>query len=309
MEITSKEIARSLGVPVSELTFDVLEVIRKESLSLRELTFTERDRLIVKIISRIREDKQVIASEGRAEVWERGWAENLELFRKNPTLDEALVPRFVRPGEPVRWFKEYYFANNQNFELSYIKILREFLVRKYFSSVTHLYEFGAGTGYNLLHANRIYPNLKLIGTDFVQSAVDLINEIATFKGIPLSGSLFDMSAPSKYSLNISSQSGILTFGSLEQLGGNIRPMFDFILANNPAICVHIEPVDELYDLTLLSDYLAYWFQTKRGYTAGLVTLLNELEDDGKIDIEIVQRLNFGSLMMEGYNLIVWRPRN
>ena len=58
---------------------------------------------------------------------------------------------------------------------------------------------------------------------------------------------------------------------------------------------------------LLEDYLAIWFQSKRGYSAGLITLLQEYQNQKLISVKKIQRLNFGSLMMEGYNLIVWEP--
>ncbi len=306
MHLTSVEIAKSFGEDPKKLHHSVIELVEKERLILNPLSSQERDLLLIEIINRIRGDKQVIAAADRTEAWEKGWSENLELFRQDPTSDAALVPKFVRPGLPIRWFKEYYRSESANFELSYINILRQYVITKYFLEVESLYEFGAGTGFNLLHAHKVFPDLDLYGTDFVQPAVDLINEIGVKRSVPLVGSLFNMLSPDSNDLELNPNSAVWTFGSLEQLGGKIKPMFDFLILNKPSICVHIEPVVEFYEEDSLPDYLAKWFQSKRGYTAGLVDLLKKSEEEGKIKILKSQRLNFGSIMMEGYNLLVWR---
>jgi len=307
MILNASDFAKSFGINESELDAGTIQLIRDEKLDIAPLEPNDRDALVLEIIQRIRNDRQVIASKDRTEVWERGWAENLALFRKDPQSDEALVPKFVRPGKPVRWFKNYYHSKNDNFELSYIKVLRHFIVSKYFADVQNIYEFGAGTGFNLIHANKIFPDKNLIGTDFVQPAVDLMNEIGATRGIPLQSSLFNMLTPTSETLRIQNGSGVWTFGSLEQLGGKLDEMIDYLIENRPDICVHVEPVVEFYEENNLVDYLAKWFQSQRGYSAGLVGLLENRQQKGEIEILKMQRLNFGSLMMEGYNLMVWKP--
>jgi hypothetical protein len=266
-----------------------------------------RDKLITQIIERIRIDKQVIAGDGRKETWSNGWAENLEAFMNSGGDVKELTPRFVRAGLPVRWQGKYVQPKSDNFELAFIEILRHHIVEHYFAKVASIYEFGAGTGFNLVHANQIKPEIDLVGTDFVQPAVDLINEVGIRLGINLTSSIFDMMRPDDFELELPNESGVWTFGSLEQLGGEIEPIINYLIRNKPKICVHIEPMSELYDTVSLEDYLANWFQTKRGYTSGLIPLLKQYEDEGRITVNKIQRLGFGSLMMEGYNLVVWAP--
>ena len=62
-----------------------------------------------------------------------------------------------------------------------------------------------------------------------------------------------------------------------------------------------------HDLENIENYLAYKFQKKRGYSEGLIPYLKDIENAGRIIIDKIKRLHFGSLYMEGYNLIVWRP--
>ena len=307
MQLTSREFAESFGEDVGDLHESVTSLIDLEKLNLCPLTPLDRDRLIIQIVEKIRADSQVIASGTRTDVWEKGWRENLDAFRENPLSDESLVPKFIRPNLPVRWFKEYYKSVSSNFELSYIEILRQHLIVKYFGDVENLYEFGAGTGFNLLHAHRVFPKLNLYGTDFVQSAVDLMNEIGTIRSIPLKSSIFNMLFPKAANMSLQPNSAVWTFGSLEQLGGQLTAMVDFLIENSPKICVHVEPAAEFYEEDSLPDYLAKWFQSKRGYSQGLLELLKSHEREGKIEVLKLQRLNFGSTMMEGYNLFVWRP--
>ena len=51
-------------------------------------------------------------------------------------------------------------------------------------------------------------------------------------------------------------------------------MINFLLDSSPAI--------ELYDDSKLNGYLAIKFQGNRGYSAGVLTLLERLEKQGKI---------------------------
>lgn len=306
MKLTTIDFANSFGENENEIAPSVRALIEENEIVLSPIIAHERDMLLVEIIQRIRNDKQVIASSDRTSVWEKGWGENLELFRNKPDSDAALVPKFVRPEQPIRWFQKYYRTNMSNFELTYIHILRQFVITKYFAQSEHLYEFGAGTGFNLLHANKLFPQLKLIGTDFVRPAVDLMNEVGVRRGLPLRASLFNMLSPELEDLRLKPNSAVWTFGSIEQLGGRVTPMINFLIENRPNIVVHIEPVAEFYEKDSLEDYLAKWFQTKRGYTEGLIKILNSHQDSGNIEILKSHRLNFGSLMMEGYNLIIWR---
>ncbi len=307
MKLTAAEFAKSFGVPTNNLSANLTNLIASLALEISPITGESRDKLITQIIERVKNDKQIIAGDGRTETWTNGWAENLEAFKSSGGNVKELTPRFVRAGQPVRWQRKYVQPNTDNFELAYIEVLRHFIIETYFAEVSSLYEFGAGTGFNLVHASQIRPEIDLIGTDFVQPAVDLINEVGVRLGINLTSSIFDMMRPEDFELKLPKNSGVWTFGSLEQLGGQIEPIINYLISNKPKICVHVEPMSELYDDETLEDYLANWFQTKRGYTSGLIPLLKQYEKDGRITVNKIQRLEFGSLMMEGYNLVVWTP--
>jgi hypothetical protein len=136
--------------------------------------------------------------------------------------------------------------------------------------------------------------------------VGLVNEIAKAHNLKLKGSIFDMVNPDE-SFTLKKNSLIFTIGVIEQLASKFEAFLQYLLHNRPELCVHVEPTVELYEENNLVDYLAIQFHKKRGYTQGFLPRLQELEKTGKIEILKVKRLFFGSLFMEGYNLIIWRP--
>ena len=84
------------------------------------------------------------------------------------------------------------------------------------------------------------------------------------------------------------------------MASDVDPILNFFISKKPNICVHTEPVIELYDKeNNLSDILAAKFQDKRGYTSGLISKLNNLEEEGKIEILTIKRPYFSSLLYGG----------
>jgi len=305
-KLTVEDFARSFRTTEKTFSFSVRQFISETNFCYRDIKGEELESLILRILTRIDEDVQVIGAEERQEVWDKGWQENLDEFLDSDFDEEKLVPRFIRHNNPIRYNQGYIFPEQPEFELNYVKVFRQWYLEHYFANVENIYEYGCGTGFNLVAASKLFPEKKLFGSDFVQSSVDLVNAIGNAKNIPLQGGLFDMIQPN-HDYQISKNSGIFTFGSLEQLASKTDNFLDYLINQKPEICVHSEPAIELYQPTNLSDYLAIKFQSKRGYTEGLIPKLKKLEDEGRIELIKVKRLFFGSLFMEGYNLIVWKP--
>lgn len=306
-ELTLEDFAQAFGTTAGDIPADCRELIGKTDFGYRKLKDDERDKVILEVLKKIESDTQIIGAEERQGVWERGWAENLDGFVKSKYDLTHLVPRFIRPNQPVRLGGDYVMPRNPNFELDYFSVYRLWLFRKYLSQVGSIYEFGCGTGFNLVVLARLYPEKDLHGLDFVASSRDLVNKIAEIYGWRIKGHLFDMISPDG-SLKLAPDSAIFTFGVIEQLAGKFEPFLQYILRNSPALCLNVEPTIELYDETRLVDFLAARFHRKRGYTQGYLTRLRELEAQNRIEILKVKRPFFGSLFMEGYSYVVWRPK-
>ena len=303
---TVRDFCSSFGIKENELSISVKKKIDSLDFTYKEIKGEELQSLIFNILKSIDGDKQIIGEKGRKNVWEKGWEENLNEFKDSNYDELKLIPKFIRPGNPIRLNQKYVIPSNPDFELNFVKVCRQWFLEYYFSGFKNIYEFGCGTGFNLVAAAKLFPNALLFGSDFVQSSVDLVNEISVSKNINIKGDIFDLINPN-YDYKIKNNSGIFTFGALEQLASKIDNIVEYLIIQKPEICVHVEPVIELYDKDNFIDYLAIKFQGKRRYTEGLLPKLYKLKKSGKIDILKVKRLFFGSLMMEGYNLIVWRP--
>ncbi len=197
--------------------------------------------------------------------------------------------------------------SNPYFELDYRKVFSLWLFKKYLKEYNSIYEFGCGTGFNLVLLAKLYPQKKLHGLDFVPTSVHLVDEIRKTHGLNMTGHLFDMRVPGD-KLEIEDNSAIFTVGAIEQLANDVEPFLEFLLDHPPKLCVHVEPIIELYNKDDLMDYLAVKFHRKRGYTDNYLTKLLELEVQGKIEILKVRRHFFGSLFMDGFSYIIWRPK-
>jgi hypothetical protein len=91
------------------------------------------------------------------------------------------------------------------------------------------------------------------------------------------------------------------------VGPRHEAFLQFLLQQRPRVCVHMEPMLELYDPRNDVDALAIQYHTTRGYLSGFLPRLWQLEAEGRIDMLQVQRMQFGSLFHEAYSIVVWRP--
>ena len=258
----------------------------------------ERAALIAEINRRIDADTQIVGAAERTEVWERGWSEAAQKFRNNP-VEESLIPAFVRSGQPVRWKQEFWHPDENQNELTHIRYMQKWIAA-WLEDCGHIAEFGCGTGFNLVALAKMFPDKYFTGYDFAQSAVDLVHQVAWALNLKIDAKGFDMKYPVEW---MPDNSGVFTFGAIEQLAGDFKVFMEYLLINKPKIVVHVEPTIELYDPANEVDALAIRFHRKRGYTVGL---LPWLQNDPRVKMIHVERTGFGSLMMESYNLLVWR---
>lgn len=307
LAVTLADFANSFGTTPEDIPEECRQQIASSDFRYKILEGEERDQVLLDVLKAIEADDQRIGAKEREETWEKGWSENYHNFcEKGYDLNE-LAPKFIRPNQLIRLNRQYVMPANPNFELDYFSVFRLWLFRKYLKNVDAVYEFGCGTGFNLVTLAQLYPEKRLYGFDFVPSSRDLVNKIGEVYSWNISGHLFDMTSPDK-SVEIVPNSAVLTFGAVEQLAGRFGAFLEFLLKRSPALCINVEPTLELYDENNFIDYLAIKFHNRRGYTRNYLSRLRELENEGKIEILKTKRLFFGSLYMEGYSYMVWRPK-
>lgn len=293
------------NIDVDNISFKGIDLIPEGDFSYRILDDKERDEVIVNILKKIESDNKIVGMPERTDTWSKGWLESLEEFRKIGT-PTSLIPRYMKPNQFMRLNRQFVYTNDPHFEWHAYQIFKLCLFAKYLKDFKYIYELGCGTGHNLLTLAQLFPEKILYGFDFVKSSSDLVNLIASKFNYNITGDLFDMLQPDM-SKSLKPNSVVLTCGAIEQLASNTTPILEYLLSQPIELCVHLEPIYELYEETNLVDYLAMKFHIKRGYTVGYLPKLQELEKQGKIDILEIKRLSFGSLYMEGYTCIIWKP--
>ena len=305
--LTPKDFARLFGIADSDLPADCRSLIDKHDFRYRTLNVEERDQVLLEVLKRIESEQFSLAGKEGKERWEKGWAENRDGFLKGNGDPAKLIPKYIRPGQHVRIDQQYATTSDPNFEFNWYEIFRLWLFRTYLADVDTVYEFGCGSGFNLAALAKLYPDKKYYGLDWAQASVDIANELGKTYGWDMHGQLFDFFAPDR-DLRIEENSAVLTIGALEQTGTDYGAFMEYLLDASPKLCIHIEPIIEWYDENNLVDYAGVRFLQKRKYWSGFPKQLEELERKGQAEIVRSKRSYFGSLYVEGYSQLIWRPK-
>jgi SAM-dependent methyltransferase len=265
-----------------------------------------RDRIIRQVMEHIDSDKPSKVGEHRAGIWESCWSDNLQKFVEGGYDPEKLVPDFIKPDQPIRLRQDYVIPRNPRFELDFFQVCRAFLFDRFFAETASVYEFGCGSGFNLLALAKQLPGKKLVGLDWSRSSNETLDLLGRKLELPVTGLHFDFFEPDP-DLKLDAGSGVLTMCALEQIGPRHERFVDFLLQQKPQVCVNMEPLLELYEDDNLVDYLAMRYHRKRGYLDGFLTSLRKLAAAGRIEILDVRRFFFGSIYHEAYSYVAWRP--
>ncbi len=305
--ISVENFAQLVGTTRADFTDDCLETMERADFRYRTLGKKHRDAVILKILRRIEEKQFSIAGREGKERWERGWEENLNNFIKSNYDMAELIPKYVRQNQVCRLNQEYIYPISPHFEFNVFTVLRLWLFNKFLPHVGSVFEFGCGPGYNLVLLGKLFPDKRLYGLDWSEAAVETVNLLGTKFNSNISGRTFDLFNPD-YDLHIPSKSAIITIGCLEQIGDSSMLFIEFARVKQPDICIHVEPVVELYDDNNLVDHLAIKFHRCRNYLTNFLPNLMELQKSGKIEMISVKRVYFGSLFHDGWSLIIWKPK-
>jgi hypothetical protein len=295
-EVIGEKFSDTLKSKVSECDFSYNELNRKE-----------RDFLISDIIKFLLDDFVVRAGEHRMGDWDKGWSENHTEF-SDTGATASLIPKYFGKYKYVRWNSEWIKPNSKDFEYNMVRILQYWLFEKFFGECDHVYEFGCGTGHNLLRAMEMNPSANMYGLDWATSSQDSIAEINKKLKTNISSKNFNFFDFDK-SYRLEENCGIYTFAALEQIGEKYHDFVDFLVNNQPGVCIHIEPMGEFLDEENLCDLLSVKYFDKRNYLNGFMRYLKELETSGKIEILYKKKSFIGSLYINGYSIVAWRVKN
>ncbi len=305
MQLTLRDFAELLGTTPAAIPRCCKEVIRKSDFHYLVLSGAARERVLLRVVKTLLSDNLKVSGPQRKDDWDKGWSENFEGFVSKGHDLRELIPKFVRKREVIRFRGEYILPDDPDFETNFVRLLRCFIFTKYFRDSSKVFEFGCGTGLNLVALAGLFPEKKLVGLDWSDASCRIINELAAQLNINLSGVLFDMFSPNE-DIDLDGNSAVFTIGAMEQLGENFKLFTDFLLRKSPSLVINVEVNYEMLDQNSLFDYMAAAYMEKRNYLRGFYTYLKELEQQGLVDLVDVRK-TFGPLYHDGYTYIVWKP--
>jgi SAM-dependent methyltransferase len=307
MEFTLRDFAGLFGVEERSLPKPCRELAQRADFRYELPSPAVREEIVRGVMEHLDSEKPTkVGTPQRADVWELCWSENLQKFVEGGYDPEKLVPDFIRPEQPIRLRRDYVMPRNPRFELDFFKVCRAYLFERFFRDVRSVYEFGCGSGFNLIALAQQLPGKKLFGLDWSKSSYEMVNLFREKLGIDITGRHFDFFKPDR-GVELGPEAGVFTMCALEQVGPRHDEFLGYLLEKRPGICVNMEPLVELYDLDNPVDRLAVRYHRKRGYLEGFVTKLRDLESSGRIDILDTRRFDFGSMYHECYSFVAWRP--
>jgi len=305
-ELALTGFAELFGIVPHQLPGACQEMIRDRDFRYRVLKGDERDSVLVDVTKKIDTGQLSVAGAEGKPRWDKGWSETLRVFLEEGHDVAELRPKYIRPGQPLRLNQQYVISADPEFEASWYEVFRLWLFKTFLRDVDAVYEFGCGSGFNLAVLAALYPEKELHGLDWAVSSKEIVDEMGKVFGWNMRGHVFDFFNPDR-SLKIADNSAVVTIGALEQTGRDYEAFLLYVLDSLPALVVHVEPIVEWYDAGDLVDDAAIKFHRKRQYWEGYPDRLRELEREGRVEILKAKRSFFGSLYIEGYSQLVWRP--
>lgn len=300
-----KEFSECFGVVPKKLPDDCKKLIREFDFRYRVLRGKERDKILLDVLKRIDQKNVKVAGQHRIKDWDKGWNENLQSFLRDGG-EKSLLPKYIRPGYPLRFRGEFIKSADINFEYNWYTVYRQWIAIQLLRGFDSIFEFGSGSGHNLSYFSRLTDANKVIGLDWASASIKIANHLGKITGLNISGRQFDFFNPD-YQLEVPENSVFITVWALEQTGSDYKPFLRFILDKKPALCINIEPITEFLDCKNIVEYSAYRCQKARNFLSGYVETLKSLEKDGKVKILNIINPRFGSLMVESYCQITWLP--
>jgi len=270
------------------------------------LSENEKEQVLIRIVNTLLDPFLVYSGPHRLKQWEKGWGQNLAEFKKEKTAD-SVFPHYHGKYEINRLNQSFVKGMSPNYERNMLYVILDYVFDKYLREAENIYEFGCGTGHNLLKVREVNPSANLFGLDWAKSSQKIIKQMSD-SGLAgnIRGYNFDFFKPSK-KIKLADNSTIYTVAAIEQIGLNYKAFVSYLLKNKPDICLHVEPIAELLDENKLIDNLSIKYFRKRNYLNGYLDYLKKLEKENKIQILEAKRTYIGSLFIEGYSIIVWRP--
>jgi hypothetical protein len=150
--------------------------------------------------------------------------------------------------------------------------------------------------------------MRITGCDWAPASQAILAIMERHFPGRISGERFDMlTADGWDGSGIDAGTVVLTVHALEQLYTNWRTCLDFIVTRRPRLCLHVEPLAELYDPAHPDDARMLRYHRKRRYLDGFLPEIRRMAAAGEAEIVDLRRIAFSGLYHEAYSVLAWRP--
>lgn len=303
-KITLELFCEISGVHINDLNTEFIKKISEHNLCFDFINKNEQDNFIAEYKKLIYNDNLKKSGPDRRDDWEFGWNENLEIY-KNDSSEKSLIPKYIKRSNFVRINGRLVVSDNEYFENILTRLHHQAIALKFLKEFDCIYEFGCGTGINLISFNEVLTSKKYVGLDWVDSSKNIINELKKNNDINLEFENFNFYKPHK--INFQKNSAVCTITSLEQVGRDFKNFIDMLIENKPGIVIHMEPILEWYNNDNELESLSIEYHKKRGYLDGLLKYLEDMESKKIISILAKFKTQFGESRHNPFSLVVWRP--
>lgn len=304
LDLADGEMARILGCAPDALPPRTRAAI--DAADLRVIVLAGED--LATVEARVRATLRTplpVSGPARLDAWEAGWGDLLARFAASRDVAELEPHYFRKPSRVMRIGGRYVCPLDPRFEARVVGILQAWLAERWLADAETIWEFGCGPGHNVIALARLLPGRAIVGLDWARPSQEILRLAADVTGLPVSGRHVDLFAPDP-ELALPPGASVVTIGAMEQLGTRFDAFLDFLLARRPRLCVHLEPLHELYDRSVPFDDVAARYAERRNYLRGYLPRLQELARAGRIELLEVRR-HLGSEFHDGWGSLVWRP--
>ena len=199
--LTLPDFANSFGTSHAELAEYCGDLITTFDLNYRIFSPEEKEVIIQDILTRCEQGEFSVSGPHRKSDWVSGWNEILREFRDSGFDLKALIPKDIHGDRPLRLNGEYIISNSNSFEHDYSTVFRTWLFSKYFADYENVYEFGCGTGHNLVLCAKLLGNKNFYGLDWASPSQQILRLISRHSNWRITGYPFDFYEPD-YDINI-----------------------------------------------------------------------------------------------------------
>lgn len=204
--------------------------------------------------------------------------------------------------------EDIYYADTgpQFWNFFYAKISD--VLSRYMSAEDSIVELGCGWGRNLFYFLNSGICRSAVGGEYAPEGIKLGELMKNRFNLPIEFHYFDFKNPGQEFLKKMEGKVVFTHNSIEQVNYLPKSTVLSIAACSPKVVVHFEPVYEYRNGNSLLHFFWKRYTEMNDYNRNLVSVLKELEKEGKIEIILEQIHYLGLNAFNPGSIIAWRPK-